>query len=81
MKFSFKELTASVIAIMSVASLIIIYFFPSKVNSEVTGSIVAAFLLSFNDARHYLFGSTSGSQAKDAAQKDTTDKLISQLKN
>lgn len=78
---TFKELVAGIIAVLSVCALITIYFCPTKGNPEITGSIVAAFLLSFQDVRSYLFGSTSGSQAKDEATVSTTNKLIDSLKD
>ena len=76
---TFKEVVAGIICILCVVALIVIYFCPSKGNPEVTGSIVAAFLLAFAEVRHYLFGSTSASQAKDDIQAGNTTQLIDSL--
>ncbi len=78
---TYKEKIAGLVVVLSVLALIVIYFCPSKGNPEVTGGIVAAFLLSFSDGRHYLFSSTSGSQAKDDASAESNSKLIDALAN
>ena len=79
-KPTFKEIVAGSVALMCAVALIVIYFFPSKGNPEVTGGIVVCFIASFGEAKAYLFGTSSGRQAKDDASKETTSSLIDALK-
>lgn len=69
---TFKDVAALIItlAIVSLLSWV------KGIDEMVKGALIAAMV----SAYHFLFGTTSGSQAKDIATKSTTDNLVEALK-
>jgi hypothetical protein len=49
MKPTFNQLVSGTFALLCLVALCAMYFFPSKVNPEVAGGIVVAFVVAFKD--------------------------------
>lgn len=78
-KATFNQKVAGWMALLILALLGAMYFVPTKADPKLVGGIIGACLVQFANLAHYLIGSTSGSQAKDASAQNTLDRSIDAL--
>ncbi len=80
-KPTFNQIIAAIGAGVFSLGLMLVLFIPMHGNPQFQPAIIVAFSSSMTACLGYLIGSTSGSQAKDEAAKNTTDNLVSALKD
>ena len=79
MKYTLNQLLAGIIAILLIVFLALVHFFPAKGTDD--NSVMIAIIGALSVCMTFLFGSTSGSQSKDAGIASTTAQLVDALQN